>query len=128
VNDQPLIVGVQLEPGVDADAAEVDELRRGLRARLLELDVDSVETPRTGPAPPGTRGVDLVAAGALIVSLSRSTTLLKMVVDVVQSWAASRPARSVELTVGGNSIKVTGIASDEQRRLIELFIERSTGA
>ena len=128
MNDQPLIVGVQLEPGVDADAAEVDELRRGLRARLLELDVDSVETPRTGPAPPGTRGVDLVAAGALIVSLSKSTTLLKMVVDVVQSWAASRPARSVELTVGGNSIKVTGIASDEQRRLIELFIERSTGA
>lgn len=128
MNDQRLTLGVQLGPDSDTDEVELDQLRLRLRERLLELDVDSVESRRAGPAPAGARGLDLLAAGALLVSLSKSATTLKAVVGVVQTWMANRPVHTVELTVGGNTLKVSGVASQEQQRLIDLFIERTAGA
>lgn len=120
-----LAVTVTIEPDERTDMVELDEMRLRLRERLLETDVHSVEPIRAGSAPPWTRGVDLVTAGALLVSLSRSAPLLKSVIGAIQVWAANRPQRSVELTIGGNSLKVTGVASAEQQRLIDVFIERT---
>ena len=83
---------------------------------------------REGLAPPGTRAVDLLAAGALLISLSKPTTLLKTGVGVLQTWTANRPVRTVELTVGGNTLKVSGIGSEEQQRLIDVLVDRSAAS
>jgi hypothetical protein len=125
VSQELLTLGVHLDPGEATDDVELEQMRLQVREQLLELDVHAVESAPVGPPPAGTRGLDLLAGGALLVSLSKSPELLKMVVSILQSWAASRPARSVELVVGGNSLKVTGISSDEQQRLIDLFVEQS---
>jgi hypothetical protein len=66
----------------------------------------------------------VLALGGLVVSLAKSTELLKAVVGVIQSVVAARPGRSVELVVGGDTLKLTGVSSDETRRLIDLFVER----
>jgi hypothetical protein len=46
-----LRIDLGVEP--DADAAELDEATQQLRRELLELDVENVERPSAGPAPPG---------------------------------------------------------------------------
>ena len=51
----------------DADLEEIDRLTSDLREELLELDVDSVSPPSAGPAPPGSKGLELAAIGTLLV-------------------------------------------------------------
>lgn len=53
-------VKLRVDIGVDADAdaRELDGETLELRRELLELDVDAVERPTTGPPPPGTRAVE----------------------------------------------------------------------
>jgi hypothetical protein len=122
--DEVLQVGLQIDAGADADEQELEELTARLRRQLLELDVESVERVRADEAPPGTRAVDVMMLGGLLVTLGKSPDLLKMVTGVVQSWVAGRQGRSVELQIGGDTLKVSGVSSDEQRQLIALFVER----
>jgi hypothetical protein len=125
VDDQLLHLGVAIEPAPDVDAVELDELRSSLRAQLLELDVHAVEQVSAGPAPEGTRALELLAGGALLVSVSKSPELLKAVFGVIQGWVSARPGRTVELNVNGNSLKMTGVTAADQERLIDAFIARS---
>ncbi len=70
----------------DADVEGVDRLTHDLRAELLELDVDSVSPPVTGPAPPGSKGLELAAIGALLVQVKGSAQVVASVVGLVRSW------------------------------------------
>jgi hypothetical protein len=119
-----LILGLQLDGGPDTDAEELDALTRRLRTELLEFDVQSVELVRGGEPPAGTRGADVLAIGGLLVSLVRSGDKLKMLVGVIQSWVNAQPTRTVELQMEGDTLKLSGISSADQARLIELFIQR----
>lgn len=121
-----LYIGLQLDAGADADAQELDELTAQLRRQLLEFDVESVDRVRAGEAPPGTRGLDVMVLGGLFLTLSKSPELLKVVMGVVQSWVAGRQGRSAELQIASDTLKVSGISSEEQQRLIDLFVERHT--
>jgi hypothetical protein len=126
MTDGPVRVAVRLDPGPGADGQELDELTTRLRRQLLELDVRSVDRPRAGEAPPGTRAAELVALGGLLITLA-TPEVLKAVVGLVQSWVATRQGRSVELRIGEDTLTVTGVSSDEQRRLVELFVARHAG-
>ncbi len=124
MNDDRLTVLLRLTAETDADVETVDTLTNQLRGRLLELDVDSVVPVTEGEAPDGTRSGDLFVLGSLLVTLGKSPEILKALTGVLQSWLGARPARSVELQIAGESLKVSGIASDEQQRLIQLFVDR----
>ena len=122
--DELLQIGLQLRAGADADPEEIDELTAQFRRQLLNLDVESVDRVPAGEAPPGTRGVDVMVLGGLLVTLTKSPELLKMAIGVVQSWVAGRQGRTVELQIAGDTLKVSGVSSEEQQRLINLFVER----
>ena len=122
--DDLLQLRLQLDGGDDVDQDEIEDLTARLRRQLLELDVQSVGRVRAGEVPPGARALDVMVLGGLLVTLSKSPELLKMVTGVVQSWVTGRPGRSVELQINGDSLKVTGISSDQQRELIAMFVER----
>jgi hypothetical protein len=119
-------MSLRVEASDDADAQEIDDLAAELRERLLELDVESVDAARAGEAPPGTRAGDAFAIGGLIVSLVASPELLKGAIGTIQSWLAARSGKTVELELGGDKIKLTGLTSDQQQRFIELYLERHT--
>jgi hypothetical protein len=108
--------------------AEPDRLEQqssSLRRELLELDVDDVAWCGGGAAPEGSRGIDLVAGGELIVSMQSSFEILKPVIESVRAWVArgqGEQDRTAELTVGDTAIKLTGISTDQQDRLIEQFV------
>ncbi len=124
--DDALQLTIQVDAGPDADDAELDEATARLRQQLLELDVQSVERQRAGDAPPGTRGPDMLVLGGLVVGLTRSPEMLKMVSGLLQGWVSSRQGRSVELKIGDDALKVTGISPAEQRQLIDMFVARHT--
>lgn len=120
---RPATLGIHLGVGPDSDAEEVAEATLQLRRELLELDVDAVEVPRAGEAPPGTRAVELAALGALAVTVAKSQ-LLGPVVAAVRAWLAASPQRSIKLELDGDTLELTGLSSREQRRLTDEWLRR----
>jgi hypothetical protein len=125
MEEQPATLGVQVGVGSDADDEEVAEATLQLRRELLDLEVDRVELVSGGDAPPGTRGVELAALGALLVTVSQSQ-LLGPVVAAVRSWLSGGPQRSIKLELDGDAIELTGVSSKEQRRLVDEWLRRHT--
>jgi len=121
--ERPVALGIQVAVGPDADAEEVAEATLQLRRELLDLDVEAVELPRAGEPPPGTRAVELAALGALAVTLAQSQ-LLTPVVAAVRSWLAGQHQRSVKLELDGDALELTGLSSNEQRRLVDEWLRR----
>jgi hypothetical protein len=125
MEERPATLGIQVELGPDADDEEVAEATLQLRCELLDLDVDSVDLPTAGQPPPGTRGVELAALGALLVSVTQSQ-LLAPVLAAVRSWLGGSPQRSIKLELEGDTLELTGISSTEQRRLVDEWLQRHT--
>jgi hypothetical protein len=123
MEERPATLGIQVGAGPGADDEEIAEATLQLRRELLDLDVDAVELPTAGEAPPGTRGVELAALGALLVTVSQSQ-LLGPVLGAVRAWLAGGPQRSIKLELGGDSIELTGVSSNEQRRLVDEWLRR----
>jgi hypothetical protein len=123
MEERPTTLGIRVVVGPDVDAEEVAEATLQLRRELLDLDVDAVELPRAGDAPPGSKAVELAALGALLVTVARSQ-LLGSVVAAVRSWVAGSPQRSIKLELGGDVLELTGVSSAEQRRLTDEWLRR----
>ena len=116
---------LQIELGLgDADPAEVDEATARLRNELLQLDVDRVQRASGGEAPPGTRAVELVALGGLVVTLARNSDKIAAVIHTLEGWLARDRGRTIKLELDGDNIEVSGVSSAERERLISAFIER----
>lgn len=125
MEERPATLGIQVELGPDADDEEVAEATLQLRRELLDLDVDSVDLPTASQPPPGTRGMELAALGALLVSVTQSQ-LLAPVLAAVRSWLGGSPQRSIKLELEGDTLELTGISSTEQRRLVDEWLQRHT--
>jgi hypothetical protein len=117
-------LAINLEAGDDVSPFELEELTAAVRRELLQLDVESVDRVSGGPAPDGTRGIDVAAIGALLVNLSKATPVLGQVVDVIQAWAARSPNRTVKLTLDGDTLELNGMSEDEQRRVVRDWMAR----
>jgi hypothetical protein len=117
-------IAVRLEVGLesDADAVELQDATSQLRSELLELDVNDVQAPSGGAAPPGTRGAAAAEIGTLLVAAGRAA--IGPIVAAIQSWVARRASRSVKLTIDGDSIEVSNVSPEDQRELIESFLAR----
>jgi hypothetical protein len=126
MDHQPATLDVQLAVAPDDDTEEVAEATLRLRRELLDLDVEAVELPSAGEAPPGTRAVELAALGALVVTIGKSQ-LLGPVVAAIRAWLGGSPQRSIKLELDGDTLELTGLSSQEQRRLTDEWLRRHTG-
>ncbi len=118
---------VRLDEG-GADAERLEHLTIAVRRELVQLEVDNVEPVRAGPAPEGTRALDVTAVGALLVTLTSSTAALAGVVDTMRKWLlqGSR-GRTVELTIGDKTLKLAGASDEQQERLVSEFLRMTGG-
>jgi hypothetical protein len=91
---------------------------------LLDLEVDDVRSPAGGEAPPGSKAIELAAIGALVVRLVKSRKALVDVVRTIAGWVERSGARSVRVQIGTDVLEVTGISSEDQRAVIDSWIER----
>jgi hypothetical protein len=113
-----------------ADEERLDALVGYLRAELLELDIVDLAKPPGHDLPLGARGAvaDADAAGGLLVALGQSMQSLRSVVVAVSAWLrrSDNSQRTVRLELGGDVLELARASSDEQKRLVELFISQHT--
>jgi hypothetical protein len=109
----------------DADDARLDTVTRYLREELLRLDVNAVPALSGAEAPEGSRGLDVIALGSLVVSLGGSQTV-RTVVTAVRAWLRRSPEvpRTVRVEMDGDVLELSGASSADQERLVELFVAR----
>jgi hypothetical protein len=112
--------------GEDRTPEEAEGQALSLRRELLELEaVASVGSASTGPAPAGSRGLDVAALGAMVVSVEPTITALSQVLSVVRSWLghhSGHQAGSVRITVNGQSLELTAATVNQQQELVDQFI------
>ena len=119
---------VEVETPADTDAEELAQLTNRLRAELLGLDVDAVYSVSSGEAPDSSKGIDILAAGGLVVQFVLRQDVLQSIIDGVRSWLGRQHARSIKLTLDGDSLELTRVSTAEQNRLVELWMMRHGGA
>ncbi|MCM4077481.1 effector-associated constant component EACC1 [Paractinoplanes hotanensis] len=104
-----------------ADAENLSDLTRTLQKIILdESDVDDVRPATTGTAPAGSKSGEVVAVGALVVTLA--PIVLEGLVTVLSSWLSRQPS-DVEIEVDGHRFK--GRVTKAQRdALVTAFVRR----
>ncbi len=109
-----------------ADAERLDRLTGYLRQELLELDVEDVKTLPAGPPPPGTRAIEALAVGGLLVSFTETAQGVRKVVSAIRAWLArgGGAKRTIRLELDGDVLELSEVSAPEQTRLIELFVSR----
>jgi hypothetical protein len=115
-----LRVDLSLEP--DADAVELDDAALALREELLDLDVDAIERPASGPPPEGAKAVEAMIIGTLLVEAGKD--VIAAVVQTIAGWVGARKGRSVTVQLGEDKLEISDPSADDQHRLIEAFLAR----
>ncbi|MFP8903629.1 hypothetical protein [Streptomyces atacamensis] len=118
---------LRLRGADDEDADRLELATSALREELLELDVERVDAVSAGPAPDGTRAVDVAEIGGLLVTLAQAPVALHELVTTVRHWltrgADSGAAdRTAELTIDGDTLKVTGVSAETQDRIVDAWL------
>jgi len=112
---------LQVLPVADSDAEELADLAGELRAELLGVDVAAVAPLTAEEAPEGAKGLGTLA-GWLLVRFGNLDGL-RAVLAVLRGWA-SRTGRTVEVSIGGDTLKVTGATSQQQEMIIDAWLAR----
>lgn len=97
----------------DATPEDVDWMTRQLLVELRELDVESAELTKGGPAPVGTKG-DPISIGSIALELLPS--VLPSVLGLVQAWVSRGQGRTVKFK--GMGIEFEG-SSEDLHKLLE---------
>ena len=113
--------GVQLNLRLGDDAGD-DEL-----AELIELlqssGATSAEVPVLGAPTPGYRNGENPVAD-IVATVEPAVGLLGRIFGGLRGWLAARPQRAIEMTVGDATIKITGLSTTNEDRMVDAFIRR----
>ncbi len=113
-------VTVQVLAEPEDDEQLLEEMTALLQEDLLELDVAAVERV-AGEAPDGTKGVVADIVGWLTVDFGPDG--LEAVVAAVAAWAG-RTRRSVEVSIGDDTLKVTGASRRHIDKALDEWLAR----
>ena len=113
---------MQVVPMADIDAEELADLAGQLHAELITLDNASVGPLPAEAAPAGAKGLDGTLIGWLLVQFGTPDGL-RAVLATVRGWT-SRTGRTVEVSIDGDALKVTGVTSQQQGVLIDAWLAR----
>jgi len=105
----------------DGDDEELDMLRMYLSEELSILPINTIEPVTSGEVPANARGFDAIGLGKLLVKFGPDKT--SRIVNTVRSWLQRSSARSVDLTIDGDSITLSKESITDQER-IDPFIAK----
>ena len=112
---------LQVLPEMDSDAEELADLAGELQTELLSADVGSVALLSVDTAPDGAKGAGAVA-GWLAAQFG-TLDGLRALVAAVRGWA-SRTGRSVEVSIGGDTLKLTAATARQQEEIVAAWLAR----
>jgi hypothetical protein len=107
------------ESGDRADLLELCDLLR--QAGAVEVDL-----PVLGDPTPGYRGAEENIAD-VVATVTPAASMVGRILDVLRRWLARRPRRSIELTIGDANIKITGLSSTNEDRMVKAFVRHVSG-
>ncbi len=114
---------LQVAPTADSDAEELADLVGDLQIELLDVDAAASVAPLTAEAAPeGAKGLDGTLAGWLLVQFGTPDGL-RALLAAVRLWT-SRTRRTVEVSIDGDPLKVTGVTSQQQEKIIDAWLAR----
>ena len=100
---------------------EIEELTLNL---LADLEAVGLRPTRpVGAVPSGAKAFDVASVSQLIIALVQSGGLLVTVVNIVRDWLGRQDIQSVVLEAKGYRIELKNASPDEQRQLIEAWID-----
>jgi hypothetical protein len=108
-----IVVGLSAK---GADAQELDQLTTNLGNELRQIEVHSVERISEGEAPPGSKG-DPFTIGWLAVTLT--PIVANKVFDILIDWTKRAHDRTVKVTLGQNTIELSGATPKEREMLLD---------
>jgi hypothetical protein len=111
-------------PAPEDDAGELAETTGWLGAELLDLDVRGVGPLAGEDVPSGAKGV-AAAAGWLSVQLGPE--MLRAVLAKVADWV-TRNDRMVEVSYGGDTLKLGRATREQQEMIIDGWLARHPAA
>ena len=99
----------------DATEEDLDKLTRQLLRELREADVESAELAKSDSAPQGTKSIDPVTIGSIVVAVVPA--VVPKVFEMAQAWATRGQGRTVKFKgkVGGQMIEFEGHAQDFEK-------------
>jgi hypothetical protein len=115
------VATVRIHAVADSDDQELAELTQRLRTALLGLDVESVDPAVREGRQRGAKGVETLI-GSLMITFT-APIVLKSVMGMISEWA-SRTGHTIEVTSGADTLKLTGVTSAQQERIIDDFLRR----
>jgi hypothetical protein len=99
----------------EATEDELDHLTRQLLKEVREIDVESAELTRGGPAPDGTKG-DAITFGSIAIEVLPA--VLPSLIALVQAWVTRGQGRTVKFK--GKGIEFEGSPEELQKVLASL--------
>ena len=127
VDEMEVLLVVVPDPELDAEAGE--RVTRQLRAEIADLDIDTVLTCPSVPAPGAAKGADAVTLGAVVVALSASGGVFTALIETVRDWLGRSSAQHrVSLTIDGDTIELERASDAERQALIDAYIRRHTSS
>jgi len=99
----------------DFTETEIDKLTRQLLSELRELNVESAELAKGGPAPDGSKG-DPITIGT--IALEVLPVAIPSVIGFVQAWMSRGQGRTVKFK--GKGIEFEGSPEELQKLLASL--------
>ena len=113
---------LQVLPVADSDAEELADLAAELHAELLSVDGTSCLAPLpAGASPGGAKGLGDMA-GWLVAQFG-TLDGLRALVAAVRGFAA-RTGRTVEVSIDGDVLKLTGATSQQQEKIVDAWLAR----
>ena len=115
---------IRLDDHQEHDDESLRDITFQLRRELLRLDVTEVRAPSVGSAPTGARGGDIASINELIAVVATSSAFLEAMVRGIQLWLDRNKGKSVKLEIDGDRLEIEGLPSDDQKQLVQQWIER----
>ncbi|NUV58810.1 hypothetical protein [Streptomyces sp. CAI-85] len=116
---------VVLEPGRGDGDRSMELASAQLTRELNRLSGTTARQNAGQPPPPGSRaGEGLADVLRLSVEFAPVAAVILQGVQLLGSWSALRPGRSVRVRrQGGEELEVTGLSSEDQQRLIQSWLD-----
>ena len=112
---------VQIVTDTSTEADELEALTLALREELLGLEVASVDQVTDPQAPRDSKGGLSMLGGWLVVHLGPEA--LRRVFSTVAAWA-TRANRTVELSIDGDILKLSGVDARIQTTIVDEWFAR----
>lgn len=123
MTEEKIQLKLKIDAGTEADNEELEQLTRQLRKRLLELDVESVDFLSEEKVSKGAKGEPITTT--LIVTLFATGGVVTTLIKAIETWLTRDRSVTIE-EKNGDKLQMTGISSEEQRRIIDAWISSHT--